>query len=190
MDMRQQRTRRSIVNAFIAMRSAKPLEKITVKELAERAEIHKATFYLHYHDVYELSEELENDSISRVLHEISDPTGLLTDPQRFNEELYCQLMAKESLLNILFSGSRADMLPRQLECQLKEYIFGLHPEYRDDLEMNVILTYLIQGAYHAYIQYRSRDSKQVLLMINTMASDVLRRYPRPHPMALPETETK
>lgn len=179
MDVRQQRTKRSIVNAFLSMRSERQLEKITVRELAERAEIHKATFYLHYHDVYELSEQLEKEVIDRILDGLSDPTALLTDPERFNEELYCLLMANESLLGILFSGNHAGMLANLLEERLKEYIFGLHPEYRTDLERNVILTYLIQGAYHAYIHYRSEDPKAVLLMINTMASGVLRSYTAP-----------
>ena len=35
MDLRIEKTRQSIVNAFIALRSGKPLEKITVKELCE-----------------------------------------------------------------------------------------------------------------------------------------------------------
>ena len=64
MDLRQQRTRRSIVNAFLALRSEKPIETITVRELTERAQIHKATFYLHYHDIYDLSEALEWEVIS------------------------------------------------------------------------------------------------------------------------------
>lgn len=44
MDLRIERTRRSIINAFIELRSAKNIEKITVKELAEKACINKATF--------------------------------------------------------------------------------------------------------------------------------------------------
>ena len=189
MDLRQQRTRRSVVNAFLALRSEKPIEKITVRELTERAEIHKATFYLHYHDIYELSEELEWEIIDDILRGLSDPAELLTDPERFNEELYCLLMAHESLLSILFSGSRAGMLAVRLEKRLKDYIFERHPDFRNDLEKNVILTYLIHGAYHAYMQYRDADSKQVLLMINTMASTVLNLYTRPaSPAEAPQIE--
>ena len=46
MDLRVKKTRRSIINAFLMLRANKPLEKITVKELAELAMINKATFYL------------------------------------------------------------------------------------------------------------------------------------------------
>ena len=88
-------------------------------------------------------------------------------------------MAHESLLGILFSGSRSGMLALRLEKRLKDYIFELHPDYRSDLEKNVVLTYLIHGAYHTYVQYSGEDHKTVLLMINTMASAVLRMYTRP-----------
>ncbi len=175
MDMRQQRTRRRIINAFLTLRSEKPLEKITIRELSDKATIHKATFYLHYHDIYDLSESLEWEVIDDILHGLSDPSKLLTDPERFNEELYCQLMANESLLTILFSGSRAGMLAFRMETRLKEYILNRRPEW-DTLEINVILTYLIQGAYHAYMQYRDKNAKQILLVINQLASSVLRQY--------------
>ena len=39
MDLRTEKTRRSIINAFLELRAKKPLEKITVKELSEKAEI-------------------------------------------------------------------------------------------------------------------------------------------------------
>lgn len=62
MDLRTIKTKRNIKNAFIQLRTKKPLERITVKELAELAEISKATFYLHYHDVYDLSDQLQKKS--------------------------------------------------------------------------------------------------------------------------------
>ena len=56
MDLREKKTKRNIRNAFIELRAKKPLERISIKELAELAEISKATFYLHYKDIYDLSE--------------------------------------------------------------------------------------------------------------------------------------
>ena len=46
MDLRTERTKRSIANAFLELRKQKPIEKITVKELAELAFINKATCYV------------------------------------------------------------------------------------------------------------------------------------------------
>ena len=44
LDLRVEKTERGIKNAFIELRSRKPLEKITVKELCESARINKSTF--------------------------------------------------------------------------------------------------------------------------------------------------
>ncbi|MDE5861843.1 MAG: TetR family transcriptional regulator, partial [Ruminococcus sp.] len=56
MDLRVEKTKRNIINAFLNLRSHRPIEKITIREIAEIAQINKATFYLHYHDIYELTE--------------------------------------------------------------------------------------------------------------------------------------
>lgn len=176
MDLRQQKTRRSITNAFLTLRRDKPLEKITIRELAQLAQIHKATFYLHYPDIYALSEELERDVVDKVFAGLSDPAAILTDTARFNEELSCLLLSYESILRILFSGSRSDRLVNLLEEKIKSYIFSRHPQLRDSLEMNVVLTYLIQGGYRAYMQYAGAGIREVMLMVNTVASAVLRTY--------------
>ena len=44
MDIRVKKTRRTIITAFMELRAHKPLEKFTVKELCEKAEINKSTF--------------------------------------------------------------------------------------------------------------------------------------------------
>ena len=58
MDLRERKTKRAIKDAFLQLRVKKPLERIRVKELSELAQISKATFYLHYKDIYDLSEQL------------------------------------------------------------------------------------------------------------------------------------
>ena len=57
MDLRITKTRAAVKNAFLELRAEKPLEKITVKELSTAANINKATFYLHYRDIFDLSEK-------------------------------------------------------------------------------------------------------------------------------------
>ena len=70
MDLRVKRTKTNIINAFLRLCAKKPPERITVKELADLAEINKATFYLHYKDIYDLLETLENDLFERVFDSI------------------------------------------------------------------------------------------------------------------------
>lgn len=71
MDIRIEKTERAIKNAFLELRSRKPLGKITVKELCSLAAINKSTFYSHYEDIYALSDKMESETIVTVLKNIS-----------------------------------------------------------------------------------------------------------------------
>lgn len=57
-------TKQLIKNALIDLMEKKPINKITVKEICECADINRSTFYLHYVDQYALLEEIENDIIN------------------------------------------------------------------------------------------------------------------------------
>ena len=81
MDLRVERTRKSIHNAFIQLRSKKPLEKISVKELSELAYINKATFYSHYKDIYDLSDNLEDELIASIIKTMPNPENIISITQ-------------------------------------------------------------------------------------------------------------
>ena len=152
MDIREIKTKRNIKNAFIQLRSHKSLERISVKELAELAEISKATFYLHYHDIYDLSDSLQKEIIKSILDSISQPDLVLTDVKSFTKELFYAFHSEQALIDILFSGSQASTLPISIEKEIREYIFKLVPQARNDARFNILLSYQIQGGYYAYIE--------------------------------------
>ncbi len=60
-DLRVKLTEAMLTDAFLELRREKPLGKITVRELCERAGIGRGTFYAHYCDVYDLNDKLESE---------------------------------------------------------------------------------------------------------------------------------
>lgn len=54
MDRRIQKTRQLIMNTFIDLLAEKGFEKITINDIAERANINRGTVYLHYTDKFDL----------------------------------------------------------------------------------------------------------------------------------------
>ena len=59
-----ERTKKWIRKAFIELiAEKKSISKITVNELAARADVTKTTFYYHYDDIYAVAEEFENELI-------------------------------------------------------------------------------------------------------------------------------
>ena len=59
-DRRVRKTKKAIQDVFCEMTKEKKLNEITVKELCARADINKSTFYLHYRDVFDLADSIQN----------------------------------------------------------------------------------------------------------------------------------
>ncbi len=151
MDIREKKTRRAITNAFLQLRKYKPLERITVKELAQLAEISKATFYLHYRDIYDLSESLQNEVIQEILKSIRHPEAFLTDSTQVTYELFHGFYAQQTMMDILFSGNQSGVLPVRIDQALRNYIHQQFPQAGEEVDM--LLTYQILGSYYVFQQY-------------------------------------
>lgn len=66
-DPRVIRTHQLIQDAFTSLIKEKDFEDITVKEIAEKATINRATFYAHYMDKYEILESKISESFTKIL---------------------------------------------------------------------------------------------------------------------------
>lgn len=152
MDLREKKTRKSIQDAFLTLRAHKPVERITVRELTELAQVSKSTFYLHYRDIYDLSEEIERQLIREILDQVRRSEDLLETAPQFTADLIRTFHQFQPQINVVFSDSRAAVLPESIERELKEYFFSVYPEKRQDIQFNVWLTYQIQGSFYAYIR--------------------------------------
>lgn len=150
MDKREIKTKRNIKNAFLMLRSKKEIEQITVKEIAEKAEISKATFYLHYKDIYDLSDTLGIEIVENILKDISDPNNVIDAPAIFTRELVTAFIAQKNMIDILFSGSQNYKLIDYISFSIKKLVFELHPEYKENLSFNLQMTYKIKGGYYAF----------------------------------------
>lgn len=79
------RSKKLIRHAFVELVLEKDLEKITVKNIVERAEISRGTFYAHYSDMYAVIEEIENETMGKMLEFLSDfkDIDLVQNPMPF-----------------------------------------------------------------------------------------------------------
>ncbi|MDO4537917.1 MAG: TetR/AcrR family transcriptional regulator [Coriobacteriales bacterium] len=173
MDLRAKKTERALREAFLALRAEKPLERISVRELCERAEVGKGTFYLHYHSVYDLSEQLQRTVVEDILAALEDPQLILTDTEQFTREFTLALLAQHEVINALFSGGQEGVLPLAIEAGIREHLFELRPSLRDDVRLNVLLTYQIQGSFHAYHSHATGGMDENVFDVVVQASGLL-----------------
>lgn len=169
MDLRTQKTQKSIADAFYRLRAHKPLEKITVRELCREAPVNRSTFYAHYKDVYDLSEQLENELVRSILAGLPHPEAVLTDTALFTQDLF-RACAPHPQLAILFSGDRRGVMIARFSAELKRMIFDLYPQRRGEPEFEVSLSYQIYGAYYAYLENRQYGEDKVVAILGRLSS--------------------
>ena len=87
----------------------------------------------------------------------------------FTRELCLAFSAHTSLINILFSGKEKSRLAGKLENAIKELVFRKYPEYQNNVEINILLSYCIQGAYYAYVNNQSADVDTLIQVIENIA---------------------
>lgn len=172
MDLRAKKTRNSIINAFLELRSKKPLEKITIKELSELAMINKATFYLHFEDIYDLSDYLEDEIVGSIVQSLSVAESIAENPARLVTDLVEAYVAQNSLIRTVFEGKQYDHLVRRIEDHIKKALFEKHPEWKDDTEANVFLSFCICGSYYAFAENSRRGESEVMSQIARMTEAV------------------
>lgn len=56
-------TRMVLKDSLLELMKEKPVSKITVKEICEKADINRATFYSHYSDPYDLLHKIESETL-------------------------------------------------------------------------------------------------------------------------------
>ena len=123
------RTRSAIREALAEMLAVKPLGKITVQELIDRANICRTTFYAHYEDIYDLLSEVENDILSEIREGLE---GLDQAPIRVEEqypaiEAVVAVYAKHEKLIRLLNGPNGDPA---FDARLQDTIYQLTRDLR------------------------------------------------------------
>ena len=71
-DRRVRKTKKAICDVFCELTKDKKLNEITIKELCAKADINKSTFYLHYRDIYDLAETIENELIREYVRSLKN----------------------------------------------------------------------------------------------------------------------
>ena len=89
------RTKQAFTDAFCELYSQKPIEKISVQEIANKAGYNRSSFYQHFCDIYKLLDCLENDVLVSICQKINDGKGGI-------QEVMSALEEKRLYLNALF----------------------------------------------------------------------------------------
>lgn len=121
MDRRTIRTKRAIINAFAELLTIRDVSEITIKEVAELADINRKTFYHYYSGTHEIIEEIENEIVSAFEKELQhiSPQEAMTDPYALFSRLTAILNRDIDFYGNLFRAKNPENLSKKLTALLK-----------------------------------------------------------------------
>ena len=127
-DMRYRRTKRNLRKALIVLLSEKNIDAISVRELAEKADINRATFYLHYESPRAMLLSLENQLYDTIMSAYQN--NAVSNPAAFFETVYRCLLDHAELSGVLLHQNNVHGFWEKLGCALRdEYTTHFLPEH-------------------------------------------------------------
>ena len=155
------KTEVEIKNALIELYNEKhDINKVTVKELAERANISRSTFYLHYNDLISIFESVGDqfvESLKKMIVELSKSE--LNDFSPYIKKIFKLIDKSSELIKIGLS----------LEYPFY-YIENLKNQLEDIIKNNPVLFHSSQGAEQTIIETRIVVSGVIDFMISIIRS--------------------
>ena len=123
------RTRSAIREALTEMLALKPVGKITVQELIDKANICRTTFYAHYEDLYDLLGEMENDILSEIRAglEVLDQAPIRVEEQYPAIEAVVEVYTRHENLIRLLNGPNGDP---GFDARLQDIIYSVTRQLR------------------------------------------------------------
>ncbi len=174
-DARVRYTQRVLKECFLTLLGEKPINRITVKEVCETAELNRATFYAHYSDCYALLDSIEQELLAAFqqslrLMNVLDPSALIS-------AIYGMVEQHEAACRVLiFQGASPSILGRMIDLARESSIASWRKQLRraSDAELEMLYTHLSNGLMHVVVggfdRYKRED---VILFVNRIVKSSL-----------------
>jgi len=171
-DRRIRKTKKALREGLAKLLSEKNIQNITVKELTDKADIHRSTFYANFHDIYDLYSHMEDTVIQEIKDIASVDFAFKT--KIFFEKLLNYINDNKQVArlffkqNISFSEQLTTLLRDAcLDCWRKEYNIQSTPE-----EMDYYVQHALSGAIGIIGMWVSDDFKYPMEKLVVMLADI------------------
>jgi AcrR family transcriptional regulator len=139
-------TKQNLIDAFWSLYCEKRIEKITVKEISQRAGYNRGTFYEYFTDVYEVLDKIEQ-SLVPTLDELP-PTTKLDHNMDIPFDMFLKLYEKNCKYYSVLLGDNGDpAFVSKIKSSIKPLIMKSISEKmdRNDIELDFILEYILSA---------------------------------------------
>ncbi len=118
------RSKRLIISAFLELLGEKEFDRITVTEIAERADLNRRTFYAHYSDVRAVMDEIEERASEQIIGFIREINSIefWTDPISLFTQITDYLKKDQYMYRIMLNASTSASFVTRLQREFADYM--------------------------------------------------------------------
>jgi len=160
------KTRKKIIDAFWEQYKIKPIEKITVKGITDASQIHRATFYLHYQDVYSVLDEIEGILISSLDQVKMEYFETSDDFDNYAKALLKIFQDNGEYLHYLVVENRQPAFATKYKAKLKDQFPNVFCPKADDSKTNLAVDMTLSALVDMFILWADTDVFSVDEMIS------------------------
>lgn len=149
---RAQMTKLLLRTALIELLEEKPLSRITIRELCEKADLNRTTFYLHYTDQNALLEDIERDVMEKTMEAMQD---IHTDPRTtmLVEAFLSYIKSNDRTFRLLLCRDDSEHFRRVFVTELRRVMAANLPSYGDARQTEYVLSFLMYGSLYVIIEW-------------------------------------
>ena len=155
----------------------KPLETITVTEIASLAEINKGTFYLHYADIYELYDEYLSEFIEQSADSIDFYDDFFDAPEQFVRKFVS--LQKDTMPLEMVSKAALDQkkrnVPEMISNALTKRIYS-SGRIEHSVENDIKLDFILFALAVLILKYDDKYTEEIVRII---AQNIRDNFPLP-----------
>lgn len=143
-------TKRLLQEALIRLLEKKPLEKISITELCEEADINRATFYRHYNLPCEVLEEMQSMFVEKI-HSDVDMNALISSPLKYVEKVCSYIYDYAEIVKIFINNNSEENMIKLFDDFFESLLRNnerIKRSYNmDESEIKLISAYMSGGGY-------------------------------------------
>ncbi|TRM10995.1 TetR/AcrR family transcriptional regulator [Lentibacillus cibarius] len=175
LDRRKKYTRMALKYSLITLLKIKPISTITVKEICERADINRSTFYTHYHDQFDLLEQIEEKMIADINTYLSQYNFTRDEESlQMTEKLLEYIAANYDICQTLLNENGDHSFERRVMDVARTFLVRNWTEKNNmDADLSEYAgTFLISGSIYVIKQWLANNMdkppKQIAQLINSI----------------------
>ena len=154
-DRRVKYTQRVLKESLLEILKDRPIERVTVKEICDRADINRSTFYVHYGSPQELLDSIKNELYDEIKAKKKDFTDIKAYIRQISEIIY----EYRDLMFVLLKAGHTEQLFQVADLWKEDFVGAFTRMDMPAERIEVAYLYITCGAVSCILSWVLGGSK-------------------------------